>query len=96
VDLKNNLVIIDGGKDTLPYQKLVIATGGTPRRLPIENGGLENVYTFRGISDSQKVDAGTCIGFDSVEQGFANIVIKLHRRASELSSLEARSSAWSL
>ena len=66
VDLKKKLVIIDGGKDTLPYQKLIIATGGTPRRLPIENGSLENVYTFRGISDSQKVDAGTCTDSNSI------------------------------
>ncbi|TEB34751.1 hypothetical protein FA13DRAFT_1729396 [Coprinellus micaceus] len=77
VDLKNNLVIIDGGKDTLPYQKLVIATGGTPRRLPIENGGLENVYTFRGISDSQKVDAAAQEGKRVVVIGSSFISMEL-------------------
>jgi NAD(P)H-nitrite reductase large subunit len=51
-------VALDGGKDTLTYDKLIIATGGTPRRLPVEGAELENVFTFRGIDDSQKVDAG--------------------------------------
>lgn len=58
VDLKNKKVTIDDGKDTLPYDKLIIASGATPRRLPVEGANLDNVYTFRGIPDSQKVDAG--------------------------------------
>lgn len=52
------MVILDDGKDTILFDKLILATGGTPRRLPIEGAELENVYTFRGISDSKKVDAG--------------------------------------
>ncbi|KAF5382137.1 hypothetical protein D9615_004300 [Tricholomella constricta] len=57
IDFAKKQVILDGGKDALSYEKLVLATGGTPRRLPVEGAQLENVYTFRGISDSQKVDA---------------------------------------
>ena len=49
---------MDGGKDSLPYDKLILATGGAPRRLPIEGANLENVYTFRGLSDSRKVSEG--------------------------------------
>ena len=52
------MVILDDGKDAIHFDKLILATGGTPRRLPIEGAELENVYTFRGISDSKKVDAG--------------------------------------
>lgn len=51
-------MILDDGKDTIHFDKLILATGGTPRRLPIEGAELENVYIFRGISDSKKVDAG--------------------------------------
>ena len=51
-------MILDDGKDAIHFDKLILATGGTPRRLPIEGAELENVYTFRGISDSKKVDAG--------------------------------------
>ncbi|KAG6817164.1 hypothetical protein H0H87_012125 [Tephrocybe sp. NHM501043] len=57
IDLFKKEVALDGGKDTLKYEKLVLATGGIPRRLPIEGAQLENVYTFRGIPDAQKVDA---------------------------------------
>ncbi|KAG6854380.1 hypothetical protein C0991_007371 [Blastosporella zonata] len=57
IDLNKKEVTIDGGKDTLSYDKIVLATGGTPRRLPVEGAQLENVYTFRGIADAQKVDA---------------------------------------
>lgn len=58
IDLIKKEVALDGGKETLAYDKLVLATGGTPRRLPIEGAQLENVYTFRGIADAQKVEAG--------------------------------------
>ncbi|RDB26297.1 Apoptosis-inducing factor 1 [Hypsizygus marmoreus] len=57
VDLSKKQVILEGGKETLNYDKLVLATGGIPRRLPVEGAQLENVYTFRGVPDSQKVDA---------------------------------------
>ncbi len=57
IDFPNRKVIIDG-KDSLIYDKLVLATGGIPRRLPIPGADLENVYTFRTVEDAQKVDAG--------------------------------------
>lgn len=58
VDLEKKTVILEGGKDPVSYDKLILASGGTPRRLPVEGAQLDNVYTFRGIDDSRKVDAG--------------------------------------
>ncbi|MBI5558217.1 MAG: FAD-dependent oxidoreductase [Deltaproteobacteria bacterium] len=43
-----------GGKDSLPYDKLVIATGSQPFVLPIPGADLEGVYT---ISDLHKAIA---------------------------------------
>jgi NADPH-dependent 2,4-dienoyl-CoA reductase/sulfur reductase-like enzyme len=60
VDIENKEVFLDGGKETLGYDKLIMATGGTPRRLPVEGAELENVFTFRGVDDAKKVDAGKC------------------------------------
>ncbi|MFQ6396837.1 NAD(P)/FAD-dependent oxidoreductase [Nocardia sp. KC 131] len=37
---------------TLPYSKLALATGSTPRRLPIQGAQAPNVYTLRTIDDS--------------------------------------------
>jgi hypothetical protein len=51
-------VILDSGKETISYDSLILASGGTPRRLPIEGADLDNVYTFRGLEDSKKVDSG--------------------------------------
>jgi len=41
--------MLDGGKDFITYDKLILAPGGTPRKLPIEGVDLENVYTMRGV-----------------------------------------------
>ncbi|TLF72687.1 NAD(P)/FAD-dependent oxidoreductase [Nocardia cyriacigeorgica] len=37
---------------TLPYDKLALATGATPRRLPIPGADAEKVYTLRTVDDS--------------------------------------------
>lgn len=47
----------DSGEKIL-YENVVLATGGTPRRLPIPGGDLKNVYTLRHVEDAQKIDAG--------------------------------------
>jgi apoptosis-inducing factor 3 len=52
------MITLDGGKEHISYEVLVLAPGATPRKLPVEGADLENVYTFRGIQDSKKVDAG--------------------------------------
>ncbi|MAS03854.1 MAG: pyridine nucleotide-disulfide oxidoreductase [Ahrensia sp.] len=45
--------IATDGNANMPYDKLVIATGATPRRLPKEIGGhLSNVMTFRTLADA--------------------------------------------
>ena len=49
---------MDNGKDSVSYDKLILAPGGTPRRLPVEGVQLQNVYTFRTIDDAKKVDTG--------------------------------------
>jgi apoptosis-inducing factor 3 len=58
VDFVAKEVRIDSGKETIPYDNLILATGGTPRRLPIEGATLENVYTFRNLNDAKKVNDG--------------------------------------
>ncbi|KAI5998729.1 hypothetical protein EDD15DRAFT_2161656 [Pisolithus albus] len=58
VDTAAKQVIFEGGKESASYDQLILASGGTPRRLPIEGADLANVYTFRGIEDAKKVDAG--------------------------------------
>lgn len=79
---------------TVPYETLVLATGGLPRRLPIEGANLSTVYTMRGIDDAKKIDAGTFFapyGPLKVSECYLQHV----RRASVLLSSARLSSAWS-
>ncbi|MBO8128188.1 MAG: FAD-dependent oxidoreductase [Peptococcaceae bacterium] len=49
-------VRVDSGEETaLPYDKLVIATGSRPRRLPFEGMKLKNVSTVWTLDDARKI-----------------------------------------
>jgi NAD(P)H-nitrite reductase large subunit len=50
--------VLEGGKEFIHYDKLILSPGSYPKKLPIPGFDLENVFTFRGIDDSSKVDAG--------------------------------------
>ncbi|KDQ56956.1 hypothetical protein JAAARDRAFT_35554 [Jaapia argillacea MUCL 33604] len=43
-------------KETIEYDNLVLATGGTPRRLPVEGNDLKGVFTLRGVGDAKAID----------------------------------------
>lgn len=57
IDPKAKTLTLDT-KETIMYDTVVLATGGIPRRLPIEGKDLSNVYTLRSVPDAQKIDAG--------------------------------------
>jgi apoptosis-inducing factor 3 len=59
VDASNKTVTLEDGKEIIPYDTLILASGGVPRRLPIEGADLENVHTLRNVQDAQKIDSGT-------------------------------------
>ncbi|KAI9613743.1 hypothetical protein KEM48_003635 [Puccinia striiformis f. sp. tritici PST-130] len=42
---------------TIKYSKLVVATGGIPRTLPLDGSELEGINILRTISDSQKIQS---------------------------------------
>jgi 3-phenylpropionate/trans-cinnamate dioxygenase ferredoxin reductase subunit len=56
----------DGG--TYQYEKLLLATGGRPRRLDIEGGNLDEIYYYRYLSDFIKLK-------DEVDEGTKALVI---------------------
>lgn len=58
VDSSNKTVTLEDGKEKIPYDTLILASGGVPRRLPIEGANLDNVYTLRTVQDAQKIDSG--------------------------------------
>jgi len=54
VDPKNKNVHLSNGRK-LAYDKLVMATGGSPVVPPIEGRELDGVFTFRSLSDAEKM-----------------------------------------
>ena len=45
----------DGSTDVLPYDKLLLGTGSSPRRLPIPGADLPMVHTSADLNDAQKI-----------------------------------------
>ncbi|KAL4991772.1 hypothetical protein BDW68DRAFT_184680 [Aspergillus falconensis] len=55
VDFSQKTVVTRSGK-TFPYTKLVLATGGIPRTLPLEGFQLlENIFRLRTVTDVQQI-----------------------------------------
>ncbi|KIJ14286.1 hypothetical protein PAXINDRAFT_12937 [Paxillus involutus ATCC 200175] len=77
IDTSSKQVVVDGGKESIAYDKLILAMGGTPRRLTVDGADLDNVYTFRGIEDSKKVDAAAQEGKRMVVIGSSFIGMEL-------------------
>ncbi len=46
-----------GEERSLPYDKLILATGATPVEPPIEGRGLQNVLTLHGVEDAERMRA---------------------------------------
>jgi NADPH-dependent 2,4-dienoyl-CoA reductase/sulfur reductase-like enzyme/nitrite reductase/ring-hydroxylating ferredoxin subunit len=77
IDIENKTVTVDEGKELLAYDRLILASGGIPRRLPIQGAQLQNVYTFRDIDDAKKVDAAAQEGKRLVVIGSSFIGMEL-------------------
>ena len=60
IDAGDKAVVLGGG-ERIGYDRLLLATGGEPRRLPVPGGDLDGVHLLRTIEDSKAIQ-GT---FDS-------------------------------
>lgn len=58
VDLENKAVVVGSSNERVTYESLILASGGTPRQLPVEGKELGNIFTMRGVEDAKKIDAG--------------------------------------
>ncbi|KAJ7454778.1 hypothetical protein FB451DRAFT_1279347 [Mycena latifolia] len=77
VDFAKKEVVLDGGKDSVVYDKLILAPGGVPRKLPIPGADLENVYIMRGVEHTKKVDAAAQEGKRMVVIGSSFISMEI-------------------
>ncbi|MFF0298873.1 NAD(P)/FAD-dependent oxidoreductase [Kitasatospora sp. NPDC004614] len=56
IDPAAHTVTVEGG-DRLPYSKLLLATGSSPRTLPVPGGDGDFVRTLRRVGDSERLKA---------------------------------------
>jgi NADPH-dependent 2,4-dienoyl-CoA reductase/sulfur reductase-like enzyme len=56
IDPSGHRVTLDGGQ-SVPYEKLLISTGASPRRLDIPGGDLDGVHYLRTVGDSERLSA---------------------------------------
>src|SRR6056297_4289358 len=68
IDPEDHTVTTHDG-ETIPYDKLLVATGGTPAQLPVENSDAEGIHHFwtfqdaRGIREhAEESDQGIIVG----------------------------------
>ena len=55
VDFNGRFITTEEG-EKISYTKLVLATGGTPKRLPLDGfKDLENIFTLRSVHDTRKI-----------------------------------------
>ncbi len=52
-----NKTVTTENNDEYQYEKLLLATGGTPRVLDIEGGSIEDIYYYRRLDDYMKLKA---------------------------------------
>lgn len=61
LDLESKEVVLDGGR-RMPYAKLLLATGSSPRRLTIPGADLGHVLYLRRVGDSERLKAAFTAG----------------------------------
>lgn len=61
LDAQTHAVRLDDGR-TLQYQKLLLATGGRARRLPVPGADLPSVFTLRTVQDADAIRAAAMPG----------------------------------
>ena len=65
VDATEKVVELDHGEQ-VPYDALLVATGGRNRSIPVPGIDLEGIYGLRTVADSDRIRAEICPGRKTV------------------------------
>lgn len=54
LDVRNREIVLSGG-ETIAYDKVLVATGASPRRLAVPGGDLDGVHALRTLDDAMRL-----------------------------------------
>lgn len=76
LDTKESLVILDD-QSKLPYNQLLLAMGGVPRRLPMIPGsiGLSNIHVLRSLTDLQAIRSNFASISSSIDRPVEIVIV---------------------
>lgn len=74
-DQERRVVCQDGSRYS--YDRLLVASGGTPRRLPVPNADAEGIHTFWTLKDAERIKAAAKQADDAVIIGAGLLGIDL-------------------
>ncbi|MHA1728410.1 MAG: NAD(P)/FAD-dependent oxidoreductase, partial [Promethearchaeota archaeon] len=57
IDLKTHEVSLDKGRNPIEYDKLILAIGSSPRKIPFGNPNVKGLFTLRTIADADRINA---------------------------------------
>ncbi|WP_028574125.1 FAD-dependent oxidoreductase [Desulfonatronovibrio hydrogenovorans] len=78
-----------GKEDRLNYDKLVLATGSSPRKISLPGSNLENVFTVSGLEEAVKIK-------DSISRGSINRAVVIGAGFIGLEMAEALIDLWGI
>ena len=76
LDAAAKTLVLKGGR-RLTYDRLLLATGSEPSRLPIEGATLPHVFTLRTLADAQAIIAASASGHRAVIIGSSFIGLEV-------------------
>jgi 3-phenylpropionate/trans-cinnamate dioxygenase ferredoxin reductase subunit len=94
LDASNHRVVLDGGRE-LAYERVLVATGGRPRRLDVPGSDLAGIMYLRSIEDAERIREALLPGLRVciVGGGFIGLEVAAaaRRRGAEVTIIEALS-----
>src|SRR5207244_822249 len=97
LDLRRRRVQLESG-EALGYERLVVATGALPRRLPVPGADLPGVFTLRTLDDSLAVRAAAATAKHAVVIGTGfiglEVAASLRARALEVTIVDVASAPF--
>src|SRR5262245_22899264 len=94
IDAGRKVVTLEGG-DTVPYDRLLVTTGGRNRSLTTPGAGLSGIFQLRTVEDCDRIRAAAAAGRRAVVVGMgfigSEVAASLRQLGVEVTAIEGHS-----